>query len=150
MTMIRRLQRFVIKETISFMVRYRNAMWSCRRFARKRNSCLPKSLKATGFIAVRQEFTWTVARPPHKPGSRWEQWLVFPDGVRWFLAYDRVTSVNTANALMLRIDMPGHIRHNSGDTFEQIYLSYHGCIPSRTFLENFPPDAPLPVSEEGR
>ena len=82
-----------------------------------------------GFIAVRQEFTWTVAGPPYKPGSRWEQWLVFPDGARWFLAYDRIASVNTVNALMLRIDMPGHVRHN------------HGCIPSQEFLKNFRPDA---------
>ena len=100
-----------------------------------------KIVEGDGFVAIRQEFTWTVARPPHKPGSRWEQWLVFPDGVRWFLAYDKVTSVNTVDALMLRIDMPGHIRHNSGDTFEQVCLSYDGCIPSQTFLENFPPDA---------
>ena len=98
-------------------------------------------LEGDGFVAVRQEFTWTDARPPYKPGSRWEQWLVFPDGVRWFLAYDRVTSVNTVDALILRIDMPGHIRHDSEDTFEQIYLSYHGCIPAQAFLENFPPDA---------
>lgn len=97
-------------------------------------------VEGDGFIAVRQEFTWTVARPPYKPGSRWEQWLVFPDGVRWFFAYDKVTSVNTLDALMLRIDMPGHIRHNSGDTFAQVYLSYHGCIPSQTFVEDFPPD----------
>ena len=94
-----------------------------------------------GFIAVRQEFTWTVSRPPYKPGSRWEQWLVFPDGARWFLAYDKVTSVNTVEALILRIDMPGHIRHYRGDTFEQIYLNYHGCIPSQAFLKNFRPDA---------
>ena len=100
-----------------------------------------KIVEGDGFVATRQEFTWTVARPPYKPGSRWEQWLVFPDGVRWFLAYDRITSANAVDALMLRIDMPGHIRHNSGDTFEQVCLSYDGCIPSQTFLENFPPDA---------
>ena len=98
-------------------------------------------VEGDGFIAVRQEFTWTVARPPFKPGSRWEQWLVFPDGARWFLAYDKVTSVNTVEALILRIDMPGHIRHYRGDTFEQIYLNYHGCIPSQEFLKNFRPDA---------
>ena len=97
-------------------------------------------VEGNGFIAVRQEFTWTVARPPYNPGSHWEQWLVFPNGVRWFIACDRINSVNTVDALILRIDMPGHIRHDSGDTFEQIYLSYHGCIPSQTFLENFPPD----------
>ena len=98
-------------------------------------------VESDDFVAVRQEFTWTIARPPYRPGSRWEQWLVFPDGVRWFLAYDKVTSANTVDALMLRIDMPGHIKHKRADTFEQVYLSYHGHIPSQNFLENFPPDA---------
>jgi len=98
-------------------------------------------VEGKGFVAVRQWFTWTVARPPHKPGSRWEQWLLFPDGVRWFLAYDRVTSVNAVDRLLLRMDMPGHIKHQRGDTFSQIYLSYRGCIPSEAFFENFPPDA---------
>ena len=37
--------------------------------------------------------------------------------------------------------MPGHIKHKRADTFEQVYLSYHGRIPSQSFLENFPPDA---------
>ena len=98
-------------------------------------------VESDGFVAVCQEFTWTVARPPYRTGSRWKQWLVFPDGVRWFIACDRINSVNTVDALILRIDMLGHIRHDSGDTFEQIYLSYHGCIPSQAFHENFPPDA---------
>ena len=98
-------------------------------------------VESDDFVAVRQDFTWTFARPPYRPGSRWEQLLLFPDGVRWFLAYDKVTSANTVDALILRIDMPGHIRHSNGDTFEQVYLSYHGCIPSQSFLENFPPDS---------
>lgn len=93
------------------------------------------------FVAVRQWFTWTTARPPYpSAGSRWEQWLVFPDGTRWFFAYDKVTSSNTVNSLLLRMDMPGHIKHQSGDTFEKIHLSYHGDIPSQAFSENFPPD----------
>jgi len=42
--------------------------------------------------------------------------------------------------------MPGHIRHTEGDTFSEIYLSYHGGkkglhIPSSEFSENFAPDA---------
>lgn len=98
-------------------------------------------VESDDFVAVRQDFTWTVARPPYRPGSRWEQLLLFPHGVRWFLAYDKVTSANTVDALVLRMDVPGHIKHNDGDTFEQIYLSYHGCIPSQSFVENFPPDA---------
>jgi len=92
------------------------------------------------FVAVKQWFNWTIARPPYKPGSRWEQLLVFPDGVRWFLAYDKVTSVNTVDCLLLRMDMPGHIRHQGGDSFGQVYLSYHGFIPASAFIEDFAPD----------
>jgi len=94
-----------------------------------------------GFIAVRQWFQWTQARPPYRPGSTWEQTLLFPDGVRWFLADDRVTSANDVETLFLRTDMPGHLKHQRGDTFHNIYLSYHGLIPSSTFFEDFPPDA---------
>ena len=98
-------------------------------------------IEGGNFVAVRQWFRWSLARPPYRAGSLWEQWLVFPDGVLWFLAYDRVTSANTVDCLLLRMDMPGHIRHNRGDTFRQVYLSYHGFIPSEAFAEDFPPDA---------
>lgn len=97
-------------------------------------------IEGRGFVAVRQGFTWTVGRPPYHSGSRWEQWLVFPDGVRWFFAYDYVISANTVDGLILRMDMPGHIKHRRGDTFRQIYLSYHGSIPSQAFTDDFPPD----------
>ena len=36
--------------------------------------------------------------------------------------------------------MPGHIRHNQGDTFSEVYLSYLGRIPAAEFLKNFAPD----------
>jgi len=36
--------------------------------------------------------------------------------------------------------MPGHIRHQGGDTFAQVYLSYQGKIPAAAFAENFGPD----------
>lgn len=98
-------------------------------------------VQGKGFVAVKQWFTWSVARPPYKPGSHWEQWLVFPDGVRWFFAYDKVTSANTVDCLFVRMDMPGHIKHQRGDTFRQIYLSYQDCLPAEAFFEDFPPDA---------
>ncbi len=97
-------------------------------------------VEGKGFVAVHQWFKWSIARPPYKPGSHWEQWLIFPDGVRWFLAYDKVTSANTVNQLLLRMDMPGHIRHQRGDTFRQVYLSYHGFIPSEAFVDDFAPN----------
>jgi hypothetical protein len=38
--------------------------------------------------------------------------------------------------------MPGHIRHKSGDTFSQVYLSYlDKLIPAEAFRDDFAPDA---------
>ena len=93
------------------------------------------------FVAVRQWWRWTEAAPGLKAGSLWEQTLVFPAGRRWFLASDRVESANAYRNVFLRLDMPGHIRHERGDTFEEIYLSYEGRIPASDFFEDFPPDA---------
>jgi len=98
-------------------------------------------VKSQNFIAVRQWFNWTIATRDRKPGSLWEQVLVFPEDSRFFYSADRVTSVNTVDNLALRVDMPGHLKHNRGDSFSQIYLSYHGTIPNTGFLEDFPPDA---------
>jgi len=97
--------------------------------------------KANGFIAVRQWFNWTIATRNRKPGSLWEQILVFPEDKRYFFSTDRITSVNTVENLALRIDMPGHLNHNHGDSFSQIYLSYYGTIPNTEFFDDFPPDA---------
>ena len=99
-----------------------------------------KILEGKDFVAVKQWFNWSSARSPYKEGSLWEQWLVFPNSVRWFLAYDKVTSVNTVDNLILRMDMPGHIKHQKGKDFDQIYLSYYDCISSKAFIEDFPPD----------
>jgi hypothetical protein len=61
--------------------------------------------------------------------------------VRYVLASERITSVNDVDDLFYRIDMPGHIKHRGGDTFAQVYLSYHGKIPAAAFAEDFAPDA---------
>jgi hypothetical protein len=53
---------------------------------------------------------------------------------------DRIDAANSSEAMFLRIDMPGHIRHSGADTFEKVYLSYHGEIPAGEFLEDFAPD----------
>jgi hypothetical protein len=92
------------------------------------------------FVAVRQWCRWTQAAPGYKPGSLWEQTLVFPAGRRYFISADTVQSANDANELFLRIDMPGHVKHKRGDTFEEVYLSYEGRIPASDFLEDFAPD----------
>ena len=100
----------------------------------------PRVIAGKDFVAVKQDFTYTLAAPGRKAGSRWEQTLVFPAGKRYFLAADKVTSVNAGDALFLRIDMPGHIKHKAGDTFSEVYLSYHGRIPAREFAKDFAPD----------
>ncbi|MFG0336254.1 MAG: hypothetical protein ACF8TS_23085 [Maioricimonas sp. JB049] len=103
----------------------------------------PHVVRGKDFVAVRQQFRYRTAAPGRKTGSLWTQWIVFPQGKRYFISMDRIDAVNDSDAMFLRVDMPGHIRHSSGDTFETIYLSYHGEIPSSEFREDFAPDARL-------
>ena len=68
--------------------------------------------------------------------------MVFLEDTRYFLSTDRITTVNESPAQMLRIDMPGHIKHKDGDTFEHIYLSYGSItLPSTDFTFDQPPDS---------
>jgi hypothetical protein len=100
----------------------------------------PRVIRGKDFVAVVQGYTYHLAAPGKKTGSRWDQTIVFPAGKRYFLACDRITTVNSSDALFLRVDMPGHIKHQGGDTFSEIYLSYHGRIPAQEFLKDFAPD----------
>ncbi|HXG08299.1 MAG TPA: hypothetical protein VNK04_00770 [Gemmataceae bacterium] len=101
----------------------------------------PEITEGKDFVAVRLRFRFTEAAPGLKPGSLWEQTLVFQPGVRYILSAERITSVNDVDDLFYRIDLPGHIRHQQGDTFTQVYLSYHNqLIPAAAFVENFGPD----------
>ena len=93
------------------------------------------------FVAVRVSYQWTQAAAGYRVGSRWEQTLVFQDGLRYFLSCDTVRSANDSDGLILRIDLPGHLKHREGDTFSAVYLSYHGEIPAAEFARDFPPDA---------
>jgi hypothetical protein len=98
-------------------------------------------IEGDGFLVVRQWFTWHQSYPPHRAGSRWEQTLVFPESTRYFFSSDRVTTVNESKSLFFRVDMPGHIKHKEGDTFEHIYLSYGDVtLPSTDFAMDFSPD----------
>ena len=99
-------------------------------------------VKGDNFAAVRLRFTFTQPGEGFKAGSKWEQVIVFQPGVRYVLSAERVTSVNTADDLFYRVDMPGHIKHDRGDTFQQVYLSYlkQPFIPAAEFFENFGPD----------
>ena len=101
----------------------------------------PEIIRGKDFVAVRQQYRYRTAAPGKKTGSTWTQVLVFPAGKRYFLSMDRIDTVNDSDAMFLRIDMPGHVKHTAGDTFESIYLSYHGTIPAAAFGKNFAPDA---------
>jgi hypothetical protein len=100
----------------------------------------PVVVRGKDFVAVKLQFTYRTAAPGKKVGSVWSQTLVFPVGKRFFVSMDKIDSVNESEAMFLRIDMPGHLRHDRGDTFTQIYLSYHGIIPASEFFDDFPPD----------
>ena len=94
---------------------------------------------------MKTTYQFEYAAPGRKPGSRWTQLVVFPKGERYFLLMDRIDSVNDSEEMFLRNDTPGCIRHEKGDTFSEVYLSYLGGpkgvrIPSSEFFAPFPPD----------
>ncbi len=102
----------------------------------------PELIRGKDFLAVRLRFRFTKPAAGLKAGSLWEQTLVFQPGLRYVLSGEQITSVNDVDDLFYRIDMPGHVRHKDGDTFAQIYLSYHDkLIPAEEFRKNFAPDA---------
>lgn len=105
----------------------------------------PDIIRGRDFVAVQTSYAFEYAAPGRKPGSKWTQLVVFPQGVRHFLLMDRIDSVNASPELFLRNDTPGCVRHNQGDTFSEIYLSYLGGpdglrIPASEFFTPFPPD----------
>ena len=110
----------------------------------------PEVIRGNDFVAIRTSFTYKTAAPAKKTGSKWTQTIVFPQGTRYFISSDRIDAVNSSDAMFLRIDMPGHIRHRQGDTFSEIYLSYlpltnsrlddGHTIPASAFFSNFAPD----------
>jgi len=98
-------------------------------------------VRGKDFVALRLRYRFTKPAAGLKAGSLWEQTLVFQPGLRYFLSAERVTSVNDVDGLFYRIDMPGHIKHARGDTFEEVYLSYAGKpIPAAEFGRDFGPD----------
>lgn len=100
----------------------------------------PEIVRGDDFVALRMKFTFTKPGNGYKAGSTWEQTLVFRPKDRFILCAERITSVNDVDNLFYRIDMPGHVRHKQGDSFEKVYLSYHGEIPASEFKEDFAPD----------
>ena len=105
----------------------------------------PDVINGADFIAVTTTYQYEYAAPGRKTGSRWTQRIVFPKGERFFVLMDKIDSVNDSPEMFLRNDTPGCIRHERGDTFSEIYLSYlsgpNGVrIPSSEFFTPFPPD----------
>ena len=100
----------------------------------------PVVVKGPDFVAVKSKFQYYLAAPGKKAGSQWHQTIVFPAGKRYFISSDRIDAVNSSEAMFLRLDMPGHIKHNHGDTFSEVYLSYYGKIKPIEFFEDFAPD----------
>ena len=100
----------------------------------------PRVIQGRDFIAVTMNWHYTLAAPGKLTGSEWSQALVFPAGKRYFISSDRIASRNASDSMFLRIDMPGHVKHNKGDSFSEIYLSYLGKIAPAEFFENFAPD----------
>lgn len=105
----------------------------------------PQVLRGKDFVAITTTYNYEYAAPGRKPGSRWTQRIVFPRGERYFVLMDKIDSVNDSDEMFLRNDTPGCVRHEKGDTFSEIYLSYlsgpEGVrIPSSEFFTPFPPD----------
>jgi hypothetical protein len=100
----------------------------------------PRVIEGKDFIAIEQSWNYTLAAPGKKTGSEWKQTLVFPAGKRYFISSDRILSRNAGEALFFRQDIPGHLKHRSGDNFSEVYLSYYGRIPASEFFTDFPPD----------
>ena len=101
----------------------------------------PEIIRGKDFVAVRMKYKFHKPYNGFKAGSLWEQTLVFQTGKRHVVCSEQITSVNDVDNLFYRIDMPGHVRHDGGDTFEQVYLSYlEKPVPASVFLKDFGPD----------
>ena len=132
----------------------------------------PKVVQGKNFVAVTMGWKYHQAAPGKQAGSEWTQTIVFPEGKRYFISSDKITSANNSDGLFLRIDMPGHLKHKEGDTFSSIYLSYThppppdqppfyvrgrkldvrygGSLPASAFFSNFAPDERFFYRREGR
>lgn len=105
----------------------------------------PEIIRGKDFVAVKTRYHYEYAAPGRKAGSLWTQLVVFPQGERYFLLMDRIDTVNDSEEMFLRNDTPGCVRHERGNTFSEMYLSYLGGpdglrIPASEFFEPFAPD----------
>lgn len=105
----------------------------------------PEVVRGEDFVAVKTSYRYEYGAPGRNAGSLWTQLVVFPRGERYFLLMDRIDTVNDSDEMFLRNDTPGCVRHERGDTFSEIYLSYLGGpeglrIPAGEFFTPFAPD----------
>jgi hypothetical protein len=105
----------------------------------------PEIIRGKNFVAVKTTYQYEHAALGRKPGSRWTQLIVFPEDKRYFVLMDKIDSVNSSPEMFLRNDTPGCVRHEKGDTFSEMYLSYLSGpdgirIPSNEFFVPFAPD----------
>jgi hypothetical protein len=105
----------------------------------------PEVIRHRDYVAINTTYQYEYAAPGRKAGSKWTQLIVFPKGERFFVLMDLIDSVNDSTEMFLRNDTPGCVRHQQGDTFSEIYLSYlsgpQGVrIPASEFFVPFPPD----------
>ena len=109
----------------------------------------PKVIRGHDYVAIKQSYEYELAAPGRETGSRWTQTIVFPIGQRYFISSDRIDAVNASEAMFLRIDMPGHIIHERGNTFSEIYLSYetNDFLPSSIGLSEY---SHVKVQREGQ
>jgi hypothetical protein len=124
---------------------HRKRMVEGPQLCHRMNPVQPEVIRGKDFVAVRTIYKFEYAAPGRKAGSQWTQLVVFPRGERYFLLMDKIDSVNDSPELFLRNDTPGCVRHDKGDTFSEIYLSYLSGpkgvrIPAKEFFEPFPPD----------
>ncbi|MEX2114293.1 MAG: hypothetical protein WD845_13960 [Pirellulales bacterium] len=124
---------------------HRKRMVEGPQLCHRMKSVQPEIIRGKDFVAVRTTYKYEYAAPGRKPGSQWTQLIVFPQGKRYFVLMDKIDSVNDSPEMFLRNDTPGCVRHEQGDTFSEIYLSYLSGpggvrIPSSEFFTPFPPD----------
>jgi hypothetical protein len=105
----------------------------------------PAVIRGKDFIAITTNYRYEYAAPGRNAGSRWTQRIVFPKGQRYFVLMDKIESVNDSPEMFLRNDTPGCVRHERGDSFSEMYLSYLSGpdglrIPSSEFFTPFAPD----------
>ena len=99
-----------------------------------------------------RSFRYRLAAPGKNTGSSGSRRSSSPRASVTSSRATRSRAVNDSEAMFLRLDMPGHIKHKGGDTFSEVYLSYHGRIPSSAFDSTriSPPTRKLPLRPAGR